>query len=182
MTNERTRTLLFLLAALLAVRFVLLPWRESQDEALERLQVLTDRLDRSEAVYANREVIKKTLAKLEKATEATRVRFPDAADEAAFRLEQQQAISSKLGAAGLTVSEFNWVLSGESPETNLKFSRLRLQTSGDVGAIARFVSALETADPHLLVREMILSPVNAQQISLGSSATQLTLIVDAYYR
>jgi hypothetical protein len=182
MTNERTRTLLLLLATLVAVRFVLLPWRESQDESLERLQVLTDRLDRSEAVYANRELINKSLAKLEKSTEGTRARFPDAADEAAFRLQQQQAVSGKLEAVGLPLSEFNWVVGGELADANLRFSRFRLQTSGDVGAIARFVSSIETTDTHLLVRELTLTPVNAQQISLGSSSTQLTMLVDAYYR
>ncbi len=182
MTSERTRTLLWLLAVLVAVRFVLLPWRESQDESLERLQVLTDRLDRSEAVFANRAVITDALGKLEKSTEATRSRFPDAPDEAAFRLEQQQAVSDKLEAVGLSVSEFNWLVAGELVDANLRFSRFRVQTSGDIGAIARFVSSIETSDPHLLVRELTLTPVNAQQIGLGSGSTQLTLLVDAYYR
>lgn len=182
MTLTRTQGLLLLLAGLLCVRFVVLPWQASLAESRDRLQVLTDRLDRSETVYANRESVVAALARLETEVEAIEDQFPLEPDVSGFQLAQQQALTQQLQADGLQLVIFDWVLTAPEENSHLHFARFRLQARGEIGAMARFTSALESDFAHATVREIGISPVNAQQIPRQGGTAQLSLLVDLHFR
>lgn len=181
MNSARNKVLLALALSLAAVKFLLLPWIEGQAQAIERLQVLTQRLDRSAAVVQNREAIRKAVEDLEVSTRLARDRFPDAADVAGYRLSVQQAVGAAGSSAGVSVKAFEWVVDGEAKPARLAYSRARVQFEGGFSSLVRLQANLEATYPNMVVRELNLS--SAGMIGApDESLVSLTLVADFYFR
>ena len=182
MNTERSRLLMVLLGALLAVRFIFLPWWEYQREKIDSLQIVTERLDKSEAVLRYRAPILASAGALEKEMSTVLGAYPKAADDEAFRLSRQQEVTEQLQAKGLRLSVFDWTLAGDLEGTSLRFSRFRLQSTGDVANVARFISALEASAPSLYIRDLIVTPRNPLQNGAPGASVEFSLVVDAYFQ
>ncbi len=182
MSPDRSRMLMVLLGTLLAVKFALLPWWEHQQAAIESLQVTTDRLDKSEAVLRHQGPILAAAKALETEVSTVLKRFPEADDEASFRLSQQQALTERLQSKGLKLNMFDWTLSGPLKDGPLHFSRLRLQSTGDIPNIARFISELEADAPNLFIRDVILTPRNPLRDGSQGATVEFSIVADAYFR
>jgi len=180
--STRTRLLLTALIALLAARFFILPWVDRMGESRDNLRVLTDRLDRSEAVFSNREKLTTALSDLEARVAKMRAVYPEVEDLSAFQLAQQQEINRLLQEAGLQLVVFDWTLSGDVEDSTLGFARFRLQARGEVRAQAKFMASIEIGFLNLSVREMGVSPVNAQQVAQQGGSSELSALVDVYFR
>jgi hypothetical protein len=179
---SRTSLLLAALVALLVARFLIIPWTDRMSESRDSLRVLTDRLDRSEAVFSNRELLTNSLTDLEASVAAMRVHYPEVEDLSAFQLTQQQEVNRLLQQAGLQLVVFDWVLSGDVEGSTLGFSRFRLQVRGEVLAQAKLMAAIESEFLHAAVREMGVAPVNAQQIARQGGSSDLNTVIDVYFR
>ncbi|MBM4231538.1 MAG: hypothetical protein FJ184_12470 [Gammaproteobacteria bacterium] len=182
MTPDRSRLLIALLGALLAVRFAFLPWWEQQQAAIESLQVVTDRLDKSEAVIRYREQILASARSLEQEVAAVLNKLPESDDDESFRLSRQQQLTEKLQAAGLRLNVFDWTLAGNLDGASLRFSRFRLQSTGDIASIARFVSGLEVEGPSIIIRDLIVTPRNPLRDSAPGATVEFSVVADAYFR
>jgi hypothetical protein len=173
--------LIGLALALAAVRFLVIPWLESQADTREQLEVLTNRLDRSTGVVLNRDAITNTLSKLEKANETDRARFPRSEDAESFRLEAQQRVTGVVEAQGLRIDVFDWVLDGPVDSTGFGFVRGRINFTGDMRSLALLLGALEGELPNMVVREAIYNFVNPVTGS-GEFRANLTLVADFHFR
>jgi hypothetical protein len=181
MADQRARLLLGIAAVLAGLRFVVVPWIGSQDEARDQLQVLTQRLDRSEGVLQNRDAILSARDQLAAANEAARAHFPVAASVDAFRLDAQQGMAALAAANGLKLSLFDWLLDGAAGEAGLAFGRVRMQADGPPRDLARLHAALEAQLPHVAIREVQLS--SARPVGgVGEGNPALTLVADVYFR
>lgn len=180
--SSRTRTLLAVLASLLVARFFVVPWVERMDESRDNLRVLTDRLDRSEAVFSNREALTRSLADLQRNVAKMQANYPAVEDLSAFQLAQQQEVNRLLQQAGLQLVVFDWTLTGNIEDSVLSFARFRLQARGEVVAQAKFMASIETSFLNFSVREMGVSPVNAQQVAKQGGSSELSTVVDVYFR
>lgn len=180
--SSRTSLLLVALGVLLIARLVIRPWADQMSDSRDNLRVLTDRLDRSEAVFANREALISSLAELEKGVADMRLNYPQVEDQSSFQLAQQQDINRLLQQAGLQLVVFDWVLSGDVEGSTLGFARFRLQARGEALAQAKLMTAIEAEFPHAAIREMGVSPVNAQQITRQGGSSELSTVVDVYFR
>lgn len=181
MTSQRRRLLLGVAAVLALLRFAVVPWLDAQADARERLQVLTQRLDRSVGVVQNRDAILGAAAALRAATEAARGRFPTAVTAESFRLDDQRRIGAIVAGAGLKLALFDWVLEGAVPDGGLAYARIRFQVEGALSDVMRVHGDLEGGLPYMAVREM--------QLNLGSGAAgpddtsaALTVVADLYFR
>ena len=178
------RNLLISIAVVLAVlQFLIVPWFAAQAAARERLQVLTARLVRSEAVLANKKLIQDTERALSAAAAQTLDRFPRVANVDAFRLEAQPKVIAVGAANGLTVSNFSWLIDGKVEGSGLQFARARVQWSGPVRALAAAQAQLETGFPNVFVREVgVAGPGGGPGITSADIPATLTLVVDLYFR
>jgi len=177
----RNRVLLGVAAFLAALRFIVAPWIDSQADEVEQLSVLTKRLDRATGVVQNRQAIAKALAEVEASTLELRKRFPQAENRQAFRLSSQQAISEAIGAAGLNVKLFEWVMDGRAEEARMEYSRARIQLEGGFRQIVAAQAQLETKFPNMFVRELAVT--TGTQISApDDSLVYMSMVVDLYYR
>ena len=179
--NDRRRMLLAIAATLAVARLVVVPWVEAQGAARERLQVLTQRLDRSAAVIGSREKVLAAREELRAATELALGPFPVADSVDAFRLDAQRQVAGIVESVGLQVSLFDWLLDGQVDKAGLRSGRIRLQVEGPVGDVARLHGELEGRLPFLAARDV---QVNFQGMGpdLSEVRASLTLVADLYYR
>ena len=180
MNEPRYRLLLIFALVLAAIRFVIVPWVAHQGERRDSLQVLTQRLDRSETLVGARESILKQAGTLTAATRAARARYPVAQNSDEFRLLAQQQFSMLAQEAGIMITVFDVLLEGEQQEANLKFVRARVQIQGALNRVARFHGEIEGRMPHAAVRSFrIDSPMPIA--GPGDPTVQGSMTVDLYY-
>lgn len=175
------RLLVTLVAALAVLRFLVLPWVSSQDEKREQLQVLTQRLDRSEGVVQNRAAIAAARRALGARGASLRGRFPQAPGADAFRLEAQRRIGELARGAGVELKVFDWILEGEDADARLAYGRARLSLEGPLRNLVRLHGELEGSSPNAAVRDLQLM-LRAPAAGPGDVAANATLVVDLYYR
>ena len=177
---SRGQTLLAVAAVLGLIRFGYLPLLEWQDDWRESLVVLTNRLDRSVGVVANREAIIKSAADLESANAKLRARFPQSKDSDAFRLEAQKAVTDLFFSQGGTVSMFDWILDGQEPRSGLRYARARIQVQGGNRALARALARLEGSYPNTVLLD-VLGNSQAPAYAPTDGGTAMTLVADFYF-
>jgi hypothetical protein len=178
---SRNQWLLGILSALLAVKFVLQPWLESQSEEAAALAVLTQRLDRSIGVIENREAIGKSASSMQVSLARVRQRFPDAADLQSYRIEVQEKVGATAAQAGLGIKSFEWLADGRATDAGLVFSRARFQIDGGLRRLVELQTGLEGQWPNMFVRELNLSGPTVFAAP-DESAASLTLVADFYFR
>ena len=179
--SPRRRLLLGVVAVLALLRFAVVPWLDAQADARERLQVLTQRLDRSVGVVQNREAILSAAAALRASTADSRGRFPIAASAEAFRLDEQRRIGAVVAGAGLKLALFDWVLEGTVPDGGLAYGRVRFQVEGALRDVIRVHGELEGGLPNIAVREVLLNLGMATTQANETSAT-MAVVADSFFR
>ncbi len=166
---------------LLGLRVIVVPWVRAQDEAHDRLAVLTQRLDRSVGVIENRAAIEATRSRLAALAPAEQARFPTPADPQSYRLQVQQQVNQIAASVGLKVSLFDWMVDGELPESGLSYGRVRIRFDGPLRDLVRVHGEFEGQLQNAVVREYgfnAQTPVAAIDQSPGGAV----FVVDLLYR
>jgi len=178
--DARAQWLLGIAAALAVARFVVVPWVAAQNEQRQQLEVLTQRLDRSEGVTRNSEAILAARDALAKDAEVAFGVFPSAADDDP-RLGAQRRLTDLATRAGLTVTLFDWLVDGEVAEAGLAYGRASLRLEGPLDKLILMHGALEGTMPFAAVREF---QVKARTAVAGpsSAAISATLVLDMFFR
>jgi len=181
MADARHRNLVVVALVLAAARFLVVPWVQAQGAEREKLEALTLRLDRSQAVVHNSEDIRAAQQQLAKEVEAIHGRFPSAPDADGYRLQAQRKINALAAASGVQVTLFDWVLDGDAPEAGLAYGRARFRVEGPLRDLIRMHGQMEGALPNAAVREFRLQ---AQDAVDGPSdvGASVTFAVDLYFR
>lgn len=181
MTSSSQQRLLVVLAAVLAIKFLLLPWLDWQSQKTQDLQLLSKRLSRSIEVIENSSVIAKSAEALATELEKVRARYPAAASSEEFRLQFQQDVTGLVTEQGLRVSLFDWVVDETTEHPSIAFSRARLVVPGGARQLAKLHGSLESRFPNVRVVEANFRLGGASTDYEGSSGG-VELVVDAYFR
>ena len=183
MDSARRNLLLAIAGLLAALQFLVVPWFAAQSEAHQRLEVLTARLVRSEAVLQNKQAIKTAERTLTEAAAKTTDRFARFASVEAFKLESQPKIVAVAVANGLTVSSFSWLIDGKVEGSGLQFARARVQWSGNIRAIAAAHAQLETGFPNLFVRDVSIAGASGGPgVNTADTTGSIAFVIDLYFR
>ena len=180
MTSTRYRWLGGIALLLAGLRFLLVPWIQSQSVQSERLQTLTAKLDRSQSLTGNSEAINRTHDRLVKDLESIRGRFLEAPDAQGFKLDAQRQINQIASSIGLKVALFDWLLDGTEDDAGLAYGRAKFRIEGSLRDVIRLHGEIEGQLRSAAVREFDLelqSPVSGPSLD-GAAAT---LVVDLYY-
>jgi hypothetical protein len=181
MADSRTKLLLAAAAALAAVRLVIVPWVNQQVEQRQQLEVLTQRLDRSQGVVGNKDAIMATQGKLERQVKTAREVFPAVVDQDQFRLEAQRRITAIATQGGLTVSVFDWLLSGNVEAAGLSFGRVSVQFEGPLDKVIAVHGELEGSLPYAAIRELNVRLRSAAR-GPNQDASTATIVMDLFHR
>jgi hypothetical protein len=178
--TPRYRRLLWLAGGLAAIRFVVFPWLDLQAQWHDQLKVLTQRLDRSEALLANQSTINQALSSAREQNATLLNRFPEAGDDESFKRETQQQIAAVASELGTRVTYFDWLEPVES-NTGLGGQRARMTVEGGMRSLALLQAQLETRMPYLFVKEIsyeLRTPIGGAWDFPSSS----TFTFDFHYR
>lgn len=180
MADTRAKWLLGVAALLAIARFVLVPWVEAQNAQREQLEVLTQRLDRSEGVVRNRDAILQARDGLVQESAAMFSVYPSAADEDP-RLAAQRSLNALATRAGLQVTLFDWLLEGEVSEAGLAYGRASVRLEGPLDKLILMHGELEGSMPSAAVRELqvrLRGPAGGPTAAPASAS----LVIDIFYR
>lgn len=178
--DNRLRLLLLALVAVLGLRFAFVPWLGWLDEKRQELQVLTDRLERSDSVLANEKAIRQALATHEKHASALRARFPAKVLPGDYRIKVQQAIGEMAAANNLVLQSFEWVLESEVDRSGLQHVRARLTLSGAPRGLAAMHAKLDSEYPNLIIQEVSFGAGGLPVIDPDTAGQNLTLVGDFF--
>ena len=181
MANPRVRWMLVIVAVLAALRLVIVPWVNMQNEERQQLELLTHRLDRATGVVGNKDAILAARAKLTKETAASRAMFPAASEPENFRLDAQRNIVAIATGGGLKVSLFDWILNGEVSGAGLAYGRASVKLEGPFDRLISVHGELEGSLPHAAIREFNVS-LRTPVTGPSNAAAIATIIVDLFYR
>jgi len=183
MDESRRNTLIAVALVLAVLQFLVVPWIASQSEARERLQVLTNRLVRSQAVLENKVAIQSAERTMIAEASKTTDRFPQFQTVDTFRLEMQPKIVGVATANGLTVTSFSWLIDGKVEGSGLQFARARVQWAGSARSLATVQAQLETGFPNLFIRDVGVAGVGGGPgVNVPDAGASLTLVIDLYFR
>jgi hypothetical protein len=180
--DARVRWLLGLALVLAALRFIVVPWTQSQVERRQQLEVLTRRLDRSAGVVANADAIRGALGKVTASTAIVRQRFPQVADKDNFRLEAQRMLAGIASRGGAKVVLFDWVVDGDAPQAGLAYGRVNARIEGPFDSLVSVHGQIEAEMPFAAVREVTLDFTQDGVSGLSSGTTMVALVMDLYYQ
>jgi hypothetical protein len=180
--DARVRWLLGLALVLAALRFVVVPWTQSQVEQRQQLEVLTKRLDRSASVVANADAIRAAQGKVSAATAIVRKRFPQVADKDGFRLDAQRTLAGIASRGGAKVVLFDWVVDGDAPQAGLAYGRVNARIEGPFDSLVSVHGQIEAEMPFAAVREVTLDFTQDGVSGLSSGTTTVALVMDLYYQ
>jgi hypothetical protein len=181
-STQRTRTLLAVVAVLAVLRVVIVPWIEAQNEARDELQVLTQRLDRSEGVVANRTEILALLERLRAERGAALERFPVAASPDEFRLASQQRLGEMARQAAVEIRVFDWILEGSVPDAGLGYGRARVTLQGPLRELIRLHGEIEGSTPNAGLRELQYQLRGTAADGPTEASAEATITMDLFYR
>lgn len=177
--NERYRRLLMVAVVLAGLRFGVVPWLDWQAAQHDRLQVVSQRLDKSEALLKNTDLLMPALQKIEDEVRQLREPFPSGVREDQFKRESQQQITALVESLGLTVDYFDWLDAVEAP-AGLSGQRARFTISGGMRDLALMQGELESKISHLFVSEV---SYRFSGVIAGAWPTPsaITISADLYY-
>lgn len=181
MSDPRARALLIVALVLAAVRFALMPWLEWQGEKREALQVLTQRLDRSEGLVRSRSAIERNATALFAESQKAKAVFPVVTSGEAFRLQSQQQLTALAQQFGVSVKVFDVLTEGDVDRLSLRFIRVRLQVEGAARFVARFHGEIEGRMQNAIVRSVRFESNVVPLVAPGEAIVQAALMADLYY-
>lgn len=181
MDSLAARPLLLLLAALLAIRFAVMPWMEWAEGTRGELEVLTQRLDRSVGVVANSAAIRSSRQRLAERSAALRPLFRNASDAEDFKLATQQEVTGWFADSGARLEVFDWLVTEEDKTSDavLRRARARVQLAGGLRALAMLQGKLEASMPAAVVREARVRVIGSAD-NPSDLAANMTLVIDFY--
>jgi hypothetical protein len=180
MGGDRTRALLIVVAVLAALRFLIVPWWQGQNEARDQLSVVTERLDRSLGLIANREPLQRALDGMRADVGSLRSRFPAAANPEQMRIEVQRSLGALAAARGGQLRSFEWQLDGTAAAAGLGYGRVRLSVEGPLRELIRLHGAIEGQLQHAFVREVNVNVTAPATAEAGVLATA-SLVLDVFF-
>lgn len=178
--DNRLRWLLTLLAVVLALRFAVMPWLQWVDEHRAALEVLTNRLERSDSLLANKTLILESLAAKERFVSELAAAFPVGAQPGDYRIKTQQSISESVVSAGVALQSFEWVRESSVDQVGRQYLRARFTLAGAPRALASFHAKLETEYANLVVREISFGASGLPVTDPDVGGQSLTLVGDFF--
>ena len=177
--TDRTRAMLLVVAVLAALRFIVVPWFDSQSDTHDRLFAVTRQLDRAEAVAESGTDLEVQRDELRETVDALASRAPVGDPLNEYRITVQRQLTSIAESQNLDVSLFEWVLDDMAEGAGLAYGRVRVQREGPLRAIAAAHVEIEAGLPNVFVRDIDVF------ISRGgnfSTSARATFEIDVYYR
>lgn len=163
--QNKHKLMLFILAILLTLQFIIVPILTWQDEKLAQIQSSSKRLFKANNVIERLPQIQKILLALQKQNHILEASYYNKASLDTFKLEFQQQIEALFEQYNMNVQGFRWVteLTGELTEV-----RIDINFKGKLKDFSLFQLALAQQPKHLNIAQWSLNIKKMDETSLGT--------------
>lgn len=175
MQQNRNQLLLVLLAALLMIKFVLIPLMEWQDEELAALALTQQKLQRAEGLLAKKDELRNEQSRMQAKLAEALAGVPKVADIQQVRVESLQKMQRLLEPNGVTVSLFDIASVQPLDNTDVSAAILNIELKGTLPQLALAHFELEQKFPNLVINQFRLSGGKIDR------KKEITLIILAKY-
>jgi len=151
---NRNKFMLSVLALLVFLRFVLVPWVEWQDEQNIQLQTLTKRLVRSESLLAARDEVIAQSSNAKQKSNELKLGLAVTSEAAQYRVEFQEHLQAKIDSINVQLSSFEWLSEQDTGAFSIKSGRVNIRLKGAIADIVQAHAMLEIDYPGLEIKEL----------------------------
>ncbi|WP_340676890.1 hypothetical protein [Paraglaciecola sp.] len=166
-------------AVLLAIKFVILPLFDWQDQQLLEIQLLNNKINRIDNVLKNRNQILEHKSALELMLADNESVFFNSDSLATFQLEQQQWLENKIKKYELDVGNIGWSPQQTLAEFDLTAHFVQLNVDGRGNNIFRFIQELQADKHYVGVQAFNVNFKRQNKLNLGAARVRLNLV---FYR
>jgi Tfp pilus assembly protein PilO len=171
--------LLGVLAAILVVKYALVPWYEAQSEQIAELSVTTRKLAKATALQEQKQVLDAELAKLISVKADLEKKLPNVADHNAISLQVQSDWQQFFESQGTELKLFNWTGQAQKADTPYWTGRVTLKLVGKFHQIAAASVRLQQKSPGLSYSSI---RINRTQGLAFSDVAEAEFSVDVLYK
>ena len=174
----RTKLLALVLFALFAIKFLILPLLDYQQQLHEELLVLRKNQHTTQTLLNHKESYDDRLKEVSLELNKKVSKFSLARDKDTFQLNFQQSWQKKLENSQITMESITWVSDDYNEATGLHTSVTTLRVKGTLSALAALHLELDKAAPAVEVQEL---QVNSSSGMQWDSPTQMTFSLKAHF-
>ena len=178
MQPNKNQALLVVLAALLSIKFLMLPLMEWQDESIAALELTQQKLQRAEGLLAKKEALQAEQRLMQKQLEQALAGVPVVSDVQQIRIETLQKMQRLLEPSGVTVSLFDIASEQSLADTGVSAAILNIELKGKLPQLALAHFELEQQFPNLVVNQFRLSGGRMD----GKRDITLVMMANYYFR
>lgn len=135
--SSSQKRLLIIAAILAAIQFIVVPLMGYQDQQHQELELLKQRLARSEQLLENREEIAELKKALVENQQQMLNAIPEASDKTIFRISLQGDIQAILRKHNVKMNEFNWLTDEQQVSQNVQLQRAKIIIEAPVSQLAQ---------------------------------------------
>lgn len=139
--------LLSVLAAILVLKYAVVPWYEAQTEQIAELTVTTRKLAKASALQEQKQALDAELEKLAAIKTSLEQTLPQVADHNAISLQIQSDWQQFFESQGTELKLFSWSGQAQKPDTDYWTGRVSLKLVGKVHQIAAASVRLQQKSP-----------------------------------
>ncbi|GHG68085.1 hypothetical protein GCM10010919_17250 [Alishewanella longhuensis] len=172
---KNKKALLFLLALLAVIKFVIQPLLQHQQLLRQDLQMVMSQLERAERTLKLAPLQQELLTPLEQQLKEQQGLFPRANNGPLFRLSIQRIISTNFSANKLEVSNFDWLLTTD--DGPFEVHQLRFNSTGHPAQLFKAFNEFVVANESIEVVEFTFAQ-RAQANRILSEVATLTLMLN----
>lgn len=173
-TLKQKPYLFTLLAALLVMKFVVMPVIAWQNSKQVELQLSDKRLAKSEFAIANQDKIQPLLEKLREQVERTNAQLYPHQEENSFKLAQQKQLETTISELGLKVNGIGW-LNTTITDNGVVQYQMQLNVGGDGVKIPQLFAAIEGGKYWIAVNDFSVAFRRQGKTNIGESNARMTL-------
>lgn len=176
-TAEQKKGALWIIAFLVALRFVGIPLLDYQAEQKQRLLMTTQQLERAQRLL-DAEGSGDSLEAVRKQRTEWEERLQPHTSDGDFRLQAQQRIQRALQAHGTQVELFDWLAHEDREDGYLRVHLARLNLQGEAKQLARAQLNLLEQVPGVRIVEYTLTPQRASGRNRSRADARVTLLIE----
>lgn len=172
-------TLLWLLGALLCVKFVFAPWYEYQQQQLDEIQISAKKLNRALAIEGNEQSIDKELARLSAMNDELSQSLLSFENESNASLEFQRLWGQAFEERQLSIQMFNWTGQRQLGSSPYWVGRAVVTAEGSLHQTFLLFLEFQRQNPAIHLAELKVN--NASGIEFQNSE-QVSVTVDVLFK
>ncbi len=171
--------LIGIILLLAALKFLIVPWMDYQDEQKQQLETLTKRLVRSEALLEFKDQLYQQKDKQDTAVAQFTDKLEQSVSVQQYQLEFQQRLQQLIETKNAKLELFDWLSDADLKAFNIHRARINLRFTGQLSDVMAIHLMIEQQFPYAQILDLNTSWVG--DLTKGRNLS-VTMLIEADYQ